>query len=64
MIQQILRQIRPFVLGWIREYVYRAGATADRPASPVTGQMFFDTTLGTPIWWNGSNWIDASGTTV
>ena len=39
----------------------QAGATAARPASPKTGQMFFDTTLGKPIWWNGTQWVDATG---
>lgn len=35
-----------------------------RPTSVVTGQCIFDTTLGYPIWYNGSNWVNASGTTV
>lgn len=64
MIREILREIRPYVLGWVREYVYRAGTTANRPASPVTGQMYFDTTVGKPIWYNGSAWVDATGSTV
>ena len=38
-----------------------AGVTASRPVSPTTGQMFFDTTLGIPIWWNGTIWVDATG---
>ena len=25
---------------------------------------FFDTTLGKPIWWDGSAWRDATGTSV
>lgn len=28
------------------------------------GYVFLDTTLGKPIWWNGSAWIDATGATV
>ena len=28
------------------------------------GVSYFDTTLGRPIWWNGTNWVDATGTTV
>ena len=39
--------------------------TANRPATPFVGQMFFDTTLavdGKPIWFNGTNWVDATGT--
>jgi peptidoglycan/xylan/chitin deacetylase (PgdA/CDA1 family) len=28
------------------------------------GDMVFDTTLGKPIWYNGTNWVDATGTVV
>jgi hypothetical protein len=38
--------------------------TAGRPASPKTGQPHFDTDLGLPIWYNGSDWIDATGAVV
>lgn len=42
-----------------------AGATTQRPTKNLlVGQPFFDTTLGTPIWWTGSKWVNASGTTV
>jgi len=42
-----------------------SGTTAERPAVQLhTGQTFFDTTLNRPIWWNGTNWINASGTIV
>lgn len=44
--------------------VARIVTTAGRPSSPTGGQMFFDSTLGKPIWWNGSNWKDATGATV
>jgi hypothetical protein len=47
------------------------GTTANRPiAVPgfplVTGQAFFDTTLGKPIWYKASTaqWVDATGTPV
>jgi len=40
------------------------GATSERPSAPSTGQQWFDTTIGIPIWHNGTNWVDASGTTV
>ena len=40
------------------------GATGSRPASPITYGMWFDTTLGKPIWYDGTNWIDATGATV
>lgn len=42
-----------------------AGTTANRPATNLqVGQQYFDTTIGLPIWWNGSNWINAAGTVV
>ena len=37
---------------------------ASRPSSPATGQQFFDTSLGHPIWWSGSSWVDATGSSV
>lgn len=40
------------------------GVTGSRPASPVAGQFYFDTTLVKPIWSDGTNWKDATGTTV
>lgn len=28
------------------------------------GQMYFDTSLNKPVFWNGTNWVDATGSTV
>lgn len=42
----------------------QANVTASRPTASQIGQRYFDTTLGIPIWWNGSNWINAVGTIV
>jgi len=45
--------------------VVQYGPTANRPGVGVNiGQMFFDQTLGIPIWWSGKNWVNASGSTV
>lgn len=42
-----------------------SGITANRPTvGLVVGLYYFDTTLGIPIWWDGENWVDATGTTV
>lgn len=41
-----------------------SGDTASRTPTPVLGQTYFDTTLGIPIWYDGTNWIDATGVTV
>jgi len=43
-----------------------SGTSANRPSDVVVGFQFFDTTLNParPIWWNGSAWVDATGTAV
>lgn len=42
------------------------GFDSDRPTldSSNIGFMYFDKTLGHPIWWDGTNWVDSSGSTV
>ena len=41
------------------------GATADRPTQNLQiGQFYFDTTLGYPVWYDGTDWVDSSGTVV
>lgn len=42
------------------------GATAERPTSYalIAGFEYFDTTLGKPIYYNGSGWVDATGASV
>lgn len=45
--------------------VEQSGVTADRPTVNLwTGRTYFDTTIGLPIWYDGTNWIDAAGNTV
>jgi len=34
------------------------GSTANRPAAPFTGEMYFDTDGYAAIWWDGANWIN------
>jgi hypothetical protein len=42
-----------------------SGTTANRPTERrEVGQYYFDTTLGIPIWYDGTNWVDATGGTV
>jgi len=46
-----------------------SGTTAERPVSTVQaavaiGQIYYDTTIDRPIWWNGTVWKKADGTTV
>jgi hypothetical protein len=41
------------------------GTTANRPTLNLQiGQFYYDTTLGIPIYWNGTAWKNSSGTTV
>lgn len=42
-------------------------ATSDRPSSPATGALGYNTTLGSPEWWSGSAWqqpLPLSGGTI
>ena len=42
-----------------------SGTTANRPTKYLwVGRRYFDTTLGKPIWHDGTNWVDATGATV
>ena len=47
-------------------HVWPSYTTANRPtaANAGVGGACFDTTLGKPIWSDGTNWKDATGTTV
>jgi uncharacterized protein YjdB len=39
-----------------------SGTTANRPTESLqVGQYYFDTSLGYPIYWNGSQWVNAFG---
>lgn len=46
----------------------RIGESSYRPSDYLTeedkGFQYYDTTLNKPIWWNGSKWIDSTGTEV
>lgn len=40
-----------------------SGPTSDRPTSDLwAGRQYFDKTLGIPVYWNGTGWVDANGT--
>lgn len=43
-----------------------SAVTGSRPAASAAGNgaTMFDSTLNKPIWSNGTNWVDATGTTV
>lgn len=43
----------------------RSGTTSNRPTTLLyVGCVYFDITLGKPIWYNGSNWVDSTGNRV
>jgi hypothetical protein len=41
-----------------------SGTTAQRPTTVITSFVYWDTTLGIPIFWNGTGWRNASGVAV
>lgn len=45
---------------WFQTY---HGPSSQRP-NGIVGLCYFDETMGKPIWFNGSNWVDATGTAV
>lgn len=47
-----------------RKYVTRYATTALRPRTSVLGEFYYDTTVGKPAWWNGTNYQDAAGNVV
>jgi hypothetical protein len=47
------------------QFTLAAVTTAQRPTVGLAaGANVFDTTLGKPIWYNGTGWVDATGATV
>lgn len=47
-----------------RRYVTLNGATSGRPRGSVLGQSYFDTSIGKPVWWDGTRFVDATGSTA
>ena len=45
-------------------FITANGTTANRPTQGITGQTYFDTDLGYPIWFNGTSWVNATGQVV
>ena len=50
----------------IQQLTVKSGATTNRPAAPVAGQMYYDTDLNAPVFYNGTEWksMANSGTGV
>ena len=56
----------------LTEAVVRLESSIDRSATDLpndlteedTGYTTFSKTLGKPVWWNGTAWVDAIGATV
>lgn len=49
---------------WTPIQTGNSGTTAQRPTDPLLAEQYFDTTLALPILWNGTAWIDFTGTAV
>lgn len=47
-----------------RKFVTMNGTTTNRPTGSILGQRYFDTSLNKPVYWNGSTWVDATGSVV
>ena len=47
-----------------RKYVNLSGTTANRPTTSILGQQYFDTTLGKPIFNNGTTWVDGTSSVI
>ena len=52
------------IVNGIAFHANATGAQGSRPGSPSVGMYYFNTTNGKPMWWNGTNWVDATGTVV
>jgi len=38
--------------------------TTSMPSTPKKGDTYFNETLGRPVWFDGTKWVDATGGTV
>jgi hypothetical protein len=42
-------------------HIEAAGPTGERPCDGYPGEPYFDTSIGSPLWWHGGAWRDATG---
>lgn len=49
---------------WKEVATVNYGITNNRPLGVAMGYQYWDTMLQKPIWWSGTEWKDANGTTV
>lgn len=52
------------IIGYPTTETITTGTTEQRPTGVSLGFTYFDTSLGKPIYWKGSAWVDSTGTTV
>lgn len=63
--QQLLKMYTTSNGGWTYYQKVESGTSDKRPTWKPRGYMYYDSTLGKPIWSNGSNaWVDATGASV
>lgn len=47
-----------------RHQVNISGTSSSRPNIATVGDIYFDTTINRPIFWNGKKWVDSSGSDI
>jgi hypothetical protein len=60
----VSHNVNGVIFVYVKSSKFIAGTTAQRPSNYRVGESWFDTTLGKPIWFTGSVWVDATGSTV
>jgi hypothetical protein len=56
--------LRNVIVNGVSFFADAAGAVGSRPGAPSLGLCYFNTTNGKPMWYNGTNWVDATGAVV
>ena len=56
--------LRNVIVNGVSFFADAAGAVGSRPGAPSLGLCYFNTTNGKPMWYNGTDWVDATGTVV
>lgn len=50
--------------GWMFQQLAATTSELQSLYGCTTGQQAYDTTLKKPVWWNGNDWVDASGNSL
>jgi hypothetical protein len=58
---QIINALNVVINFFFNVIAFFGGPTVDRPTEPILYQIYMDTTLGYPVVWNGTDWVNFSG---